>query len=102
MREHIPKRHLNFEEPINTDKKFDDTVLRIYGEPKPEIMNTWNQDYGRAKNAADKIARIGKKTQKMEREIQQVLVQEKAEREAEEERRRQQRYFDTTTANTFT
>ena len=31
VREHIPKRHLNFEEPIKTDKKFDNTTDRIYG-----------------------------------------------------------------------
>jgi hypothetical protein len=32
MREHIPKKHLDFENPINTDKRFDNTVNRIYGE----------------------------------------------------------------------
>jgi len=34
VREHIPKRHLNFEEPIITTKKFDNTHNRIYGERK--------------------------------------------------------------------
>ena len=30
-KEHIPKKHLNFEEPIKTDKVFDNTHDRIYG-----------------------------------------------------------------------
>lgn len=91
---------MDFENPIN-GKQFDNTTLRIYGEPKPEIMNTWNGEYGKATNAADSIARVGKKTQKMEREIQEVLRLEKAEREAELERKRQTRHFETTTAETF-
>jgi len=33
IREHIPKKHLDFENPINTTgKRFDNTVDRIYGE----------------------------------------------------------------------
>jgi len=33
IREHIPKKHLDFENPINTQgKRFDNTVNRIYGE----------------------------------------------------------------------
>ena len=32
MKEHIPKRHLDFENPILTDKVFDNTSNRIYGE----------------------------------------------------------------------
>jgi hypothetical protein len=31
VREHIPKRHLDFENPIKTDKVFDNTVDRIHG-----------------------------------------------------------------------
>jgi len=33
-REHIPKKHLDFENPIKTDKIFDNTANRVYGEPK--------------------------------------------------------------------
>jgi hypothetical protein len=32
IREHVPKRALDFENPIVHDKKFDNTVHRIYGE----------------------------------------------------------------------
>ena len=61
-REHIPKKHLDFENPIK-GKNFDNTNIRIYGEPKQEIMTTNNTEYGTGKNAAHGIARIGKKTQ---------------------------------------
>lgn len=32
IREHIPKKALDFENPISHGKKFDNTVHRIYGE----------------------------------------------------------------------
>ena len=32
IREHIPKKHLDFENPIQNTKVFDNTVHRIYGE----------------------------------------------------------------------
>ena len=32
VKEHIPKKHLDFENPIQTDKVFDNTSNRIYGE----------------------------------------------------------------------
>lgn len=62
VREHIPKKHLDFENPIR-GKNFDNTSVRIYGEAKPEIMNTNNAEYGVGKNRADGIAKIGRKTQ---------------------------------------
>ena len=68
MKEHIPKGHLNFEEPI-FGKEFDNTKNRIYGESKPEIMGTYNHEYGTGKNAADNIARVGRKQQNFERQI---------------------------------
>ena len=54
-KEHIPKKHLDFENPIK-GKTFDNTSVRIYGEAKPEIMTTNNTEYGVAKNKADNIA----------------------------------------------
>ena len=95
-REHIPKKHLDFENPIH-GKTFDKTSDRIYGESRPEIMKATNSEYGEAKNSADGIARIGRKTANMEREILRVVADEMKAREAEEEKRRQERYFDTTT-----
>jgi hypothetical protein len=69
MREHIPKRHCDLENPIHTDKVFDSTANRIYGESKPEIMRPTCLDYGTGKNSADKIARVGRKNQELEAAI---------------------------------
>ena len=63
IREHIPKRHLNFEEPIITDKKFDNTHDRIYGERKDQLMYTENFYYGKSKNPADSLPMVGRKYQ---------------------------------------
>lgn len=68
-REHIPKKHLDFENPI-TGKAFDNTSVRIYGEAKPEIMTTNNTEYGVGRNKADGIAKVGRKTTIMEKEIE--------------------------------
>lgn len=40
VREHIPKRCGNLEDPIISDKKFDVTFDRIHGERKPEGMKS--------------------------------------------------------------
>jgi len=39
-KEHIPKKHLNFEEPIISGKVFDNTQDRIYGEKLTQPMIT--------------------------------------------------------------
>jgi len=75
-KEHIPKRHHDFENPIHTDKVFDNTSNRIYGESKPEIMTTNNTEYGTAKSSTAGIARIGRKTDLMEREIAHQVARE--------------------------
>ena len=69
---HIPKRHLDFENPI-TGKTFDHTGNRIYGEPKPEIMTTNNTEYGTGKSSTAGITRVGRKNQMMEREIERQV-----------------------------
>ena len=68
-KEHIPKKHLDFENPIK-GRMFDDTSVRIYGEAKPEIMTTNNTEYGVGRNKADGIAKVGRKTQNMEAAIE--------------------------------
>ena len=100
-KEHIPKKHLDFENPI-TGKAFDNTNVRIYGEAKPEIMTTNNTEYGVGRNKADGIAKVGRKTTIMEKEIEaQVALEMQAKRE-EEARRNAERYFDTTGRETYT
>lgn len=68
-REHIPKKHLDFENPIQ-GKQFDNTMSRIYGESRPEVMTTNNTQYGTGTNPAAGIARVGRKQQIIEREIE--------------------------------
>lgn len=52
MREHIPKRHHDFENPIQTDKVFDNTNARIYGEKLATDMNPTSKSWGTGVNAA--------------------------------------------------
>ena len=94
---HIPKRHLNFEEPIQ-GKEFDNTTNRIYGESNQQLMTTNNTEYGTGKNKADGVAKIGRKNAKMEREIERQVMQEMRDRQAAIDARDQDRYFDTTNA----
>ncbi len=100
-KEHIPKKCGNYEEPILTDKVFDNTTERIYGKRRDEIMQAESYGIGRSKNPADELPKVGKRTMMMEREIQQVIHEELLEKEREEERERNTRYFDTTGGTTF-
>lgn len=62
VKEHIPKRHLNFEEPIVDDKAKDSTADRIYGERfQQPFMTTETSSIGAGKNPADNLAKVGKK-----------------------------------------
>lgn len=85
MREHIPKRHLDFETPIASDKRFDNTVQRIYGEEQQQPYDTHNYSYGVAKNAADAIPRKGMKTLQFETAIHAQVAGEMAAKQAAEE-----------------
>lgn len=53
IREHIPKKHLDFENPIKTDKVFDNTHERIYGERMVVPMITESYYIGKSVNPAD-------------------------------------------------
>ena len=101
-KEHIPKRHHDFDNPIKTDKVFDNTANRIYGESKPEIMTTNNTEYGTAKHSTAGITRIGRKTDMMEREIAHAVAREMQERRDAIEAKKQERYFDTTNGENLT
>lgn len=96
VREHIPKRHLDFENPIKTDKVFDNTVDRIYGLTEQQIMRPTCLDYGTGYNPADDLPKVGRKTQNFEREIALQVAQEMKEKQEREDAVRQQRCFDTT------
>ena len=94
-REHIPKKHLDFENPIR-GKAVERTSDRIYGESRPELMNTNNTEYGTGKNSTAGMTRIGRKNAMQEREIERQVMQEMAERHAAHEAKNEERYFDTT------
>ena len=74
VREHIPKRHLDFENPIKTDKVFDSTQDRIYGEKFNYPMITESYYIGKSVNPADNIPKIGKKTLSLEADILQKVA----------------------------
>ena len=59
-------------------------------------MRNTQLDYGTGKNPAENVARVGRKTQNLEREIANAVAKEMEERQAAEERERQRRYFSTT------
>ena len=61
MKEHIPKRHLNFEEPPAAAKATDSTADRIYGERQARPMVTETSTLGTGFNPADNLARVGRK-----------------------------------------
>ena len=92
---HIPKKHHDFENPIQ-GKMFDNTNNRIYGESNQQLFGTNNTEYGTGKSKADGIARVGRKNQQMEREIERQVMQEMRERQQAIDARQEERYFDTT------
>lgn len=60
---------MNFEEPIITNKKFDNTHDRIHGERREELMYTENYYYGKSKNAADELPKVGRRTADLESQV---------------------------------
>lgn len=70
MKEHIPKRHLDFENAIQTNKQFDNTTNRIYGEIVNSATNPSSGAWGTGHNPANNIQRVGRKTQMLEQEIE--------------------------------
>lgn len=102
MKEHIPKKHLDFENPICTDKVFDNTNSRIYGERlQTEFVPTSNA-YGTGTNPAHKIPRVGLKTKNFEAEIRAQIQREQDEMKASQDAELQKRCFDTWQRSEFT
>ena len=92
---HIPKKHHDFENPIE-GKMFDNTNHRIYGESNQQLFTTNNTEYGVAKNSTHGIASIGRKTARMEREIERQVQAEMQAKRDDIAARDNDRYFDTT------
>ena len=101
VREHIPKKHLNFEEPIKTEKKFDNTHDRIHGVRMDQPMYSENYYYGKSVNPADALPKVGLKNKRLEQEMYAIISGELKEKDDALERERQERRFDTTTKVTY-
>lgn len=69
MKEHIPKKHGDLENPIITDKVFDNTSNRIYGELNPQPMISETYHIGKSTNPADNLAKAGRKEKMFEQEV---------------------------------
>lgn len=95
MREHIPKRHHDFENAIVTDKVFDNTNQRIYGERLDTNFNPTSVDWGTGKNPAHQIPRVGLKTKNFEATIRAEVQAELDAKAQAEEAERQTRRFTT-------
>ena len=100
VKEHIPKKHLQFEEPIITTKKFDNTHDRIHGHRMDQLMYSENYHYGKGQNKADALPKVGLKNKRLEQEMYAIIAGELQEKEDELERERQRRRFETTTGST--
>ena len=96
VKEHIPKRHLDFENPIVTDKVFDNTSSRIYGEKLIQPMLTETYYIGKSVNPADSLPKIGERTKRLEASIAQKVHEEFMENERRLAAQKEIRYFETT------
>ena len=100
IKEHVPKKHLNFEEPIRA-KAFDNTHDRIHGDKKPEPMYSQNYLYGRGVNPADALPKVGLKHKRLEQEMYNLISAEIREMDAAKDRLKEVRHFDTTAREEF-
>ena len=69
MRKHIPKRHLDWDNPVVNTQKMDSTTDRIYGVLDPQPMISESYAIGKGTNPADNLAKFGKKTLAMEQAV---------------------------------
>lgn len=96
VKEHIPKRHLNFEEAIKGTDSYDDTRDRIYGERQFKIPFTETSTVGAGYNPADNLARCGRKQELMEADILDKVRAEFEAKDKEYAKACEQRMFETT------
>lgn len=64
-------------------------------------MNTNNTEYGTGKSTTQGMTRVGRKNQRMEREIENAVNEEMRQRTNAIQAKTQERYFDTTNAENF-
>lgn len=85
-KQHIPKKHLDFEKTIEPTFKQDNTKERIYGQGFYTDFHSEAYGIGKGKNKADTLPTKGKKTAMMEREIERAVLRELQDKEEEEKR----------------
>jgi len=85
-KQHIPKKHLDFESTISRGFKEDVTYDRIHGERVNTDFHTEAWHVGKGKNKADLLPNKGKRTANLEREIQEEVLRELKHKEEEEKR----------------
>ena len=69
MRQHIPKKHCNFDEPIVNKTKMDSTTDRIYGQLNTVKMEAESSKWGTGKNPASELPTHGTKTLIQEKDV---------------------------------
>lgn len=80
----------------------DGTDRRIHGVDHPiDSLNTFNSEYGRSTNPADRIPRIGKREQLLSSKIYEEIQKEHQQKLEDERKAKETREFSTTTSNTF-
>lgn len=75
-KQHVPKKHLDFNTPINNIFPNDVTHERIHGEKVQADFHSETWGIGKGKNKADTLPVRGKRTAELEREIQNKILQE--------------------------
>eukprot|EP00830_Metopus_es_P013789 TRINITY_DN3468_c0_g1_i3.p2 TRINITY_DN3468_c0_g1~~TRINITY_DN3468_c0_g1_i3.p2 ORF type:complete len:186 (-),score=63.37 TRINITY_DN3468_c0_g1_i3:11-568(-) len=101
MKEHIPKKWGDLENPITHDKVFDDSHARIHGEVIHADYDPINKTYGKEKNPVDEMPKIGGRQEIIEANIKKKIDEDLAEENKEKERIRNARCWETTTGESF-
>lgn len=73
IKEHIPKKHLDFENPIVHNKPCEDSKSRIFGELSTNDFSTETKAIGTSYNPADNLPRLGKKRMQCEQDVSIIV-----------------------------
>lgn len=77
------------------------TEVRVLGTGDSQTMSTFNYEYGRSKNPADSLRKMGRREQLFLEQIRGEVLEDHRKQEEAKEELRNQRYFDSTTRTTF-
>lgn len=77
------------------------TEVRVLGIGSSHTTKTANYEYGRSKNPADSLRKVGRREELLLEQIRGEVLQEHRKQEEAEETLRNQCYFDSTTKNTY-